>query len=299
MLDRVPLYPGRVKLTPVSGQENVYDMVRADQPTQEGTPLNKENLLTDAVANLIGLTPAAVPNDMFNVLAHAGDLYVWKRSIIGYEPTLSTTEYTLDGSTATGPSGVTKYSKTVTVVDGSVVLSGDITTIIGPISADEAAKMVGSYFTLISSTVNYAKSSNGTIITFQITTGYKNADIVDYPVSTKPDAYTPVTSVTAGDITIEYMGQVGDKIAHVCGLYTGTGSTSGRFIDVGFTPSAVLIVYESYRFSDSSIISSLFVNNFPSEPAYGIVENGFKVGIGGSSLQLDSNGIRYNYVAFK
>lgn len=39
--DRVSAYPGRVKLTPVSGQTNVYDMVRADDPVQEGTPLNK------------------------------------------------------------------------------------------------------------------------------------------------------------------------------------------------------------------------------------------------------------------
>lgn len=39
--DRVPTYPGRVKLTPVSGQANTYDMVRADSPTTEGTPLDK------------------------------------------------------------------------------------------------------------------------------------------------------------------------------------------------------------------------------------------------------------------
>ncbi|QNL44138.1 hypothetical protein H8790_11960 [Oscillibacter hominis] len=44
MKDRVPLHPGRVKLTPVSGQANTYDMVRADQPTQEGTPLGKAAL---------------------------------------------------------------------------------------------------------------------------------------------------------------------------------------------------------------------------------------------------------------
>lgn len=53
MKDRVPLYPGRVKLTPVSGQENTYDMVRADQPTQEGTPLNKATLLTDETEQAI------------------------------------------------------------------------------------------------------------------------------------------------------------------------------------------------------------------------------------------------------
>lgn len=41
VLDRVPTYPGRVVLTPVSGQENTYDLVRADAPITEGTPLNK------------------------------------------------------------------------------------------------------------------------------------------------------------------------------------------------------------------------------------------------------------------
>ena len=66
MQDRVPLYPGRVKLIPVTGQENTYDMVRADEPTQEGTPLNKDSLLKDATAALYGLGAAAVPD---NVLA--------------------------------------------------------------------------------------------------------------------------------------------------------------------------------------------------------------------------------------
>lgn len=41
VVDRIPTYPGRVTLTPVSGQENTYDLVRADDPIEEGTPLNK------------------------------------------------------------------------------------------------------------------------------------------------------------------------------------------------------------------------------------------------------------------
>lgn len=53
MQDRVSLYPGRVKLEPVAGQANTYDLTRADQPTQEGTPLNKANLLSDATAAAI------------------------------------------------------------------------------------------------------------------------------------------------------------------------------------------------------------------------------------------------------
>ena len=63
MKDRVPLYPGRVKLAPVSGQENTYDMVRADEPTQEGTPLNKANLLSDETAALYGLGEEGTVND--------------------------------------------------------------------------------------------------------------------------------------------------------------------------------------------------------------------------------------------
>lgn len=39
--DRIPTYPGRVRLIPVPGQVNTYDMVRADEPIEPGTPLNR------------------------------------------------------------------------------------------------------------------------------------------------------------------------------------------------------------------------------------------------------------------
>ena len=69
MQDRVPLYPGRVTLTPVAGQANTYDMARADQPTQEGTPLNKATLLKDATAAKFGKDTGAVPDDVLDVLS--------------------------------------------------------------------------------------------------------------------------------------------------------------------------------------------------------------------------------------
>ena len=68
MKDRVPLYPGRVKLTPVAGQANTYDMSRADSPQQEGTPLNKASLLSDETVTLLGLGDDAVPNDALAAL---------------------------------------------------------------------------------------------------------------------------------------------------------------------------------------------------------------------------------------
>lgn len=73
MQNRVPLYPGRVRMTPVSEQTNVYDMERADQPTQVGTPLNAETLLSDETAEMYGFDPdIAVPDDLFQWLSTAG-----------------------------------------------------------------------------------------------------------------------------------------------------------------------------------------------------------------------------------
>lgn len=69
MKDRISTYPGRVKLTPVAGQENVYDLVRMDEPTVTGTPLNKASLLTDETAALYGKTLDPVPDD---ILAELG-----------------------------------------------------------------------------------------------------------------------------------------------------------------------------------------------------------------------------------
>ncbi|MDR2666932.1 MAG: tail fiber protein [Holosporales bacterium] len=51
MKDRIPTYPGRVTLTQVT--ENTYDLVRADAPTEAGTPLTKATLLSDEAANII------------------------------------------------------------------------------------------------------------------------------------------------------------------------------------------------------------------------------------------------------
>lgn len=41
VVDRVPTYPGRVRLVPVPDQTNMYDMTRADSPIAVGTPINK------------------------------------------------------------------------------------------------------------------------------------------------------------------------------------------------------------------------------------------------------------------
>lgn len=88
MQDREPTYPGRVTLTPVSGLANTYDMERADRPLQEGTPLNKANLLSDATAAAIKALLAsqtedpATPNAALSILAQAVDAAATKAAAV-------------------------------------------------------------------------------------------------------------------------------------------------------------------------------------------------------------------------
>ena len=53
MQDRISKYPGRIKLIPVDAANGIYDVVRADEPTQEGTPLNTANLFSSTTSQEI------------------------------------------------------------------------------------------------------------------------------------------------------------------------------------------------------------------------------------------------------
>lgn len=54
IVDRVPTHPGRIKLTPVEGQTDLFDVARADDPTVEGTPLDKATLDSIIQSRLTG-----------------------------------------------------------------------------------------------------------------------------------------------------------------------------------------------------------------------------------------------------
>lgn len=58
MKDRTPKFPGRVKLEPVAGQTDTYDMTRADDPDDTGTPFNKRTMLQDSTAKFLQLNVA-------------------------------------------------------------------------------------------------------------------------------------------------------------------------------------------------------------------------------------------------
>ena len=148
MQDRVPLYPGRVTLTPVSGQANTFDLVRADQPTQEGTPLNKASLLKDATAALYGLGTGAVPDD---VLAELGKYkqYWWRRrtrSVIEKRTDITgEVQVTRDSS----PGRKFYYSKTVSLDPNGGV------SLVSPVTLDGVASSTTSANTLSDSLKPY------------------------------------------------------------------------------------------------------------------------------------------------
>lgn len=52
--DRVPTYAGRVRLKAVDGQHDMFDMERADEPAEAGTPLDKATLDSIIQSRLTG-----------------------------------------------------------------------------------------------------------------------------------------------------------------------------------------------------------------------------------------------------
>ena len=115
MTDRQPTYPGRVKLIPVEGQKDVYDMERADEPVVVGTPLNKGTLLADLTCAVLGLPTTAVPNDAFLRLALPEGKFVVRVSVV------SPGGLPLSGITIQG----------LETINGGTVVTGDDGTAIG------------------------------------------------------------------------------------------------------------------------------------------------------------------------
>lgn len=86
MQDRTPTYPGRVKLVPVDAANGIYDLIRADEPTQSGDPLNKNTFLKDETATLFGMDSTALPDGVFSFLGQF-NLHWWKAIPQGGEET--------------------------------------------------------------------------------------------------------------------------------------------------------------------------------------------------------------------
>lgn len=106
VIDRVPTNAGRVKLVPVAGQTNVYDMTREDAPTVVGTPINRDLLMA--------MQGFVASNTVFN-----SDGSITETGSTGTK----VTTFNSDGSiteTFTGESGMVLVKKTTFNSDGSI-----------------------------------------------------------------------------------------------------------------------------------------------------------------------------------
>lgn len=105
MLDRVPVNPGRVLVTPENGGAAYYaTLTRADNPTQEGTPLNKASLLKDTTAALLGGDSSMVPDEAFVALKNL--IGVLDAEVSGL-PRIESGSYTGTGYNSSGETSVT------------------------------------------------------------------------------------------------------------------------------------------------------------------------------------------------
>ena len=116
MKDRVSANPGRVKLTPEDGSPAFYaTMERADNPTEEGTPLNKSTLLSDAACDLLEIPQTSTVNEAFLKLALGVGKY----------------GYTVHFQWPDGSPMVGYRVSGLTAIDGSALTTDDTGTVFG------------------------------------------------------------------------------------------------------------------------------------------------------------------------
>lgn len=261
MQDRVPLYPGRVTLTPVSGQANTFDLVRADQPTQEGTPLNKASLLKDATAALFGLPNTAVPDDALNELGE------FKRDLANYYVWAKIAQTVNNGAFNSYPSGTSimyntsgvygQYGDAVKIVNGSLSIDNPTTVTFSQLK-EIGSGILGKYYMCNKDTSGAVKGNEviyipetATIVTVPnssinannvFVSGFSRPEIVEKAsgYALTPNSEAPVEE---GYMFVS-MGPLCDRARIATGSYTGTGTygeSNPNSLTFAFEPKLVFM----------------------------------------------------------
>lgn len=187
--DRVPLHPGRFKLTPVIGETNTYDLERADEPTEPGTPLDKATFNSIVHSRLTGryysmgvtkkvkskqtYTVSPIPKsgwvvDATQKKAQSGSYTVEVNSLYGsYTP-----EKALDGNMDT------EYRSDAS---GEITLKIDFPSAL-KVTKFKIAMRAANYTYAV--TTEFQGSSNGTTWTTLFTTTEKPSTLTEYTLTT-------------------------------------------------------------------------------------------------------------------
>ena len=133
MYDRIPTpgQEGRMLISPEGGTPYYATVAMADNPTQEGTFINKATLLKDATAALFGLGAAAVPDDVHNWVGQYATHW-WSvlhgQASIGYAEVRTNIDASVE-FTSWNTAHTFTYSKTIDIdqTNGTVTLASPST----------------------------------------------------------------------------------------------------------------------------------------------------------------------------
>lgn len=271
MLDRAPKYPGRVRLTPVPGQENTFDMTRADEATQDGTPLNTATLLKQQTAALFGLGAGAVPDDVLAYLGQYNQHWWWRKA------TTTQTRYdevrTLYGSQLS--LGQTSLYSAITVTYGAgIEIASDCTVSLKSpqtLSIDRYGKgdLLAGKYAQVGSAIYYipsgaylnviGNSDNETLTAYYLANVVYTVTAFSYEVSVgevdyvrSPDRNAYPDSGTSNGYEWKYLGVpfenavTAPKIA--TGSYNGTGTiTPGACCQITFPFAPKIVCISVYK----------------------------------------------------
>ena len=263
MQDRVSLHPGRVKMTPVAGQANTYDTVRADDPTQEGTPLNKATLLKDATAAMFGLGADAVPDDAFKLLSrlhtHLGDDYLWRKQSISGEIKEAPESSSL-GRMSDDETYYYYDSVQLDLANKKIVGVGEHIIANQSYTSSEWDKVIGKYMLY-----PYIKGSWPPNTFYRVTARPNSRDAIftayaeyieytygpiQYLNSPNADAYP--SGIVEG-IQYDVLGKIGDKLQIQTGSYVGSGVYGVRnqnSLTFNFIPKIVIVMRQTLTYLD-------------------------------------------------
>ena len=302
--------------------------------SQQGTPLNKATLLQDATAALYGLTPTAVPDDVFSFLGKY-NLYWWKRRTYQSEWVTETENITVNDDNALSWFVITifdsygrydvRYANNIQVSDsGEISLvnpqtvsvddrdsGGAINVIAGKYCAQMSYNNgeTGKIFFIPSGQSGNKKTRGNTYYWYFSNTRNITSKFVEeigeweYVQSSNREAY-PDSGISGG-YEYQFLGvpfkNAVEPAKIETGSYVGTG-TYGRSnpntLTFEFSPKLVIVGLSSVTFNIMLIgcVNSLYVNsNYNNLISF----SGNSVSWTGSSAdgQLNKAGNTYHYCA--
>lgn len=216
MKDRIPTDPGRVKLTRADGSSEYVHLERADAPTEEGTPLNKETLLQDATAALYGLDDRAVVDDVLQLLGLTSPLVYLFRVTVTLPDGTPAAGVTVSGLTALTSTAGVKTDSTGVAVGKSPSKTTTVSAGSSYIDLNGASKTVTAAGVLTDVALAYTSASGRT--------------------KTYTSSFSGAFSPAVKTVTYEVIGGGGSGGASMPGSYgVYAGGGGGGFITRGTT----------------------------------------------------------------